>query len=93
MEPGDIAITGVKSLDPDAIYLLALADLPGGASIYISDNAWTGSSLKTNEGVMKVSNNILISFLLLEVVLMSSSPGLGCDFIAGNTNRGYCERF
>jgi len=54
MEYGDIAIIGMKSSDPDAVFLLALADLPGGSVIYMSDNAWTGSSLKSNEGVLRL---------------------------------------
>mmetsp|Transcript_2274 Transcript_2274/g.4306 ORF Transcript_2274/g.4306 Transcript_2274/m.4306 type:complete len:561 (+) Transcript_2274:701-2383(+) len=55
MQNGDIAIIGIKSLDPDMIELLALSDLPGEAAIFITDNAWTGFALKSNEGVKKLN--------------------------------------
>eukprot|EP01082_Thalassiosira_pseudonana_P005729 g5445.t1 g5445 contig2:553941-556609(-) len=54
MTAGDVAVIGVKSTDPDAITLLATADLPPGATVYITDNAWTGYELKTNEGAIKL---------------------------------------
>ncbi len=58
MQGGDVAIVGIRSLDPDMIVLLALSDLPGEAAIFITDNAWTGFALKSNEGVKKVGTKI-----------------------------------
>jgi hypothetical protein len=54
MTSGDVAVIGVKSTDPDMVALLATADLPAGATIFITDNAWTGYELKTNEGAIKL---------------------------------------
>lgn len=39
---GDIMVTGFRSDNPDAIVFVALYDLPEGATLYLTDNAWTG---------------------------------------------------
>eukprot|EP00586_Coscinodiscus_wailesii_P007074 CAMPEP_0172491482 /NCGR_PEP_ID=MMETSP1066-20121228/22324_1 /TAXON_ID=671091 /ORGANISM="Coscinodiscus wailesii, Strain CCMP2513" /LENGTH=497 /DNA_ID=CAMNT_0013260555 /DNA_START=192 /DNA_END=1681 /DNA_ORIENTATION=+ len=51
--PGDVMLTGVRSSNPDAVAMVALKDLPGGMELYMTDNAWTGSNFKTNEGTVK----------------------------------------
>ena len=82
MEAGDVAIIGMQSLDPDMIVMLALAELPGGASIYITDNAWTGYELKSNEGVKKVrpqeseTNELSFSASTLETPILTCLTGL-----------------
>ena len=39
---GDIMVTGFRSDNPDAVVFVALYDLPEGAALYLTDNAWTG---------------------------------------------------
>ena len=39
---GDIMVTGFRSDNPDAVIFVALTDLPEGAILYLTDNAWTG---------------------------------------------------
>lgn len=51
---GDIMIVGFNSDNPDEVALLALDDLPSDAIIYMTDNAWTGSELKSNEGIIQL---------------------------------------
>lgn len=84
---GDVAIIGMRSSDPDTVSLLALADLPGGSSIYMTDNAWTGSSLKSNEGILRVS---LYFDIVCDSLKWCSSSIL--IFTARNTGRGHCTR-
>lgn len=52
---GDIMIVGFNSDNPDEVALLALDDLTYGAIIYMTDNAWNGSELKSNEGIIQVT--------------------------------------
>jgi endonuclease I len=47
---GDIAIIGYNMDDPDAVKFVPLVDLSAGTVIKFTDNAWTGTALKTNEG-------------------------------------------
>ena len=35
-------VTGFRSDNPDAVVFVALYDLPEGATLYMTDNAWTG---------------------------------------------------
>jgi endonuclease I len=50
--PGDIAILGVNTDDPDRMDFVALADIPEGTVITFTDNAWLSASgpFNTNEG-------------------------------------------
>jgi endonuclease I len=52
---GDVQIISVTADNPDAVVLVALADLPAGLELYMTDNAWTGTDFASNEGTMKVS--------------------------------------
>mmetsp|Transcript_20392 Transcript_20392/g.31191 ORF Transcript_20392/g.31191 Transcript_20392/m.31191 type:complete len:645 (+) Transcript_20392:279-2213(+) len=53
MKPGDIMFTGFKSDNPDVITLVALENIPPSLNIYMTDNAYTGSFLRSNEGTVK----------------------------------------
>lgn len=48
-------IGGYNSDDPDGVAIAALADVPGGAVLYLTDAAWTGTRFKTNEGIRSLS--------------------------------------
>lgn len=55
LEPGDVVIFLVNSDDPDLVALFALEDITKDVgSLYVTDNAWTGSELATNEGTLEV---------------------------------------
>ena len=47
---GDVMVVAVNSINPDMIAIVALNDLPGNLNLYMTDNAWTGSTTLTNEG-------------------------------------------
>jgi len=52
LEPGDIAILGFQSDNPDKFAFIALTNILGGTEIKFTDNGWTGSALYTNEGTL-----------------------------------------
>lgn len=54
LSPGDVQVVSVSADNPDAIMLIALEDLPIGLEIYLTDNAWTGSDFRVNEGTVMV---------------------------------------
>ena len=53
--PGDVMVVGMNSENPDLVALIALESLPGNFEIYLTDNAWTGGSFRTNEGTKKLT--------------------------------------
>ena len=53
--PGDVMVVGMNSNDPDMVALVALRSLPGELSIYMTDNAWTGTKFRSNEGTLKLT--------------------------------------
>ena len=55
LNPGDILFNLVNSMDPDTVEFVTLEDLPGGLELYLTDNAWDGSTFLSNEGIVKVS--------------------------------------
>lgn len=52
LKPGDIMIVTVNSDGSDGFDVVPLVDLAAGTVISFTDNAWTGSALKTNEGTV-----------------------------------------
>ena len=52
--PGDFYIFLLDSLDPDAIAIFVLNDLPQGLVLYLTDNAWTGTQFQATEGTYSV---------------------------------------
>jgi len=50
---GSIMVVAVTSDNPDTVALVALEDLLEGASFYMTDNGWTGTEFRTNEGTLK----------------------------------------
>ena len=57
LKPGDIMLTGFKSDNPDVITIAALQNIPSSLDIYMTDNAYTGTLLRSNEGTVKVCSN------------------------------------
>ena len=55
LKPGDLFITAFNTDNPDDVTLVALTDLPAGATIYVTENAWTGTKFRTSEGTISVS--------------------------------------
>ena len=48
-------VIAVNSDDPDMVALVALTDLPQNLQLYMTDNAWTGTSFRTNEGTLRLT--------------------------------------
>lgn len=47
---GDVAFTGYQSTAPDKVSFVLLKQVDSGTVLTVSDNAWNGSALTTNEG-------------------------------------------
>lgn len=55
LEVGDITIALLNSDNPDSFSMFVLTDIEATVgSIYVTDNAWTGSEFATNEGTLKL---------------------------------------
>ncbi len=54
---GDMAFTGYQSVTPDKISFVLLKTVDAGTVLSISDNAWSGSALTTNEGSSIITFN------------------------------------
>jgi hypothetical protein len=52
-------ITAFNSDNPDAVAIVALNEIAAGATLFMTDNAWTGSAFRTNEGTLKVRDHIM----------------------------------
>ena len=53
LDPGDIAIVGFNSDNPDDFAFVALTDIASGAEIRFTDNGWqAGGSFRSNEGTL-----------------------------------------
>jgi len=55
MFPGAVMIIGVNSDNPDVVSMVSLTRLVAGTKLYITDNAWTGASFRSNEGTMMMT--------------------------------------
>jgi endonuclease I len=55
LSPGDVMVVAVNSDDPDLVALVALEEIRKGVKIYVTDNAWTGTAFRTNEGTLKLT--------------------------------------
>jgi endonuclease I len=63
LQPGDVFIYVVESDDPDGVGFMALEDIPAGLDLFMTDNAWTGTTFLSTEGVVKVrKDNTLASY-------------------------------
>jgi endonuclease I len=51
--PGSMAVIGVNSMNPDEVGIVALADVPAGVTVYLTDGGWDGAGLRRNEGVAR----------------------------------------
>ena len=76
--PGDVMVAAVQSDNPDIVTLVALADLPSGLAIHVTDNAHDGiQSFKTNEGT--------VSLILPENVEAGTVFGYGPGLLYGSS--------
>ncbi|GMI45994.1 hypothetical protein TrCOL_g4237 [Triparma columacea] len=53
LDLGDLAIVGYNADAPKSVQLLALTDIPSGASFYLTDNGFLGNSFRGGEGTLK----------------------------------------
>lgn len=55
LSPGDVMVVALHADNPDVVALVALTDLDQATTVYITDNAWTGSSFLQNEGTLSLT--------------------------------------
>lgn len=61
-EAGDFAFVFVNSVDPgDELSLFLFNDVPAGMKLYLTDNAWTGSTFQSDEGSLEVSGRFCVA--------------------------------
>ncbi len=85
LEVGDLSIMGYSGTNPDKFSFMLHSDIPAGSVITFTDNAFNGTSLTSNEGVVVWTspNRVLpsgtvvtISIPLTNTVVVDSSNGL-----------------
>ena len=54
LNAGDIFFTQVRARDPDQVILFFFEDLPGGLTIFLTDNAYNGEGFENTEGILEV---------------------------------------
>lgn len=69
LSPGDVAIIGLQSDNPDEVIFVAFESLPPGLELYMTDKAWMGTSFRDNEGIQKV--RVLTEFFLFFFVVVA----------------------
>jgi len=52
LQAGDVMVVAVHSDNPDLVALVALTDVAAGTRLSITDNAWTGTAFRRNEGTL-----------------------------------------
>jgi len=55
LSAGDVMVVTMNADNPDVVALVALSDVSEGTDLYMTDNAWTGSSFRANEGILKLT--------------------------------------
>jgi hypothetical protein len=73
LRSGDIMTTQISSDDPDLVAFVAMTDLPAGLKLFVTDNAWTGSSFRDNEGTIMVRSMYCVTWLRLCALVAHSS--------------------
>lgn len=85
LEIGDISIIGYSGTNPDKFSFALHADVPAGTSLTFTDNAFNGTSLTTNEGVvvwtspnrvLNAGTVVTVSIPLTNTVVVDSTNGL-----------------
>jgi hypothetical protein len=71
---GDISIIGMLTDAPDGFSFVNWASIPVGAQLSFTDNAWTGTSLNTNENTL-VWQNTTGSAIAPGTVIVVTDPG------------------
>ena len=92
LDLGDLAIVGYNSdISPDEIAFVALAKIPVGQTIYISDYGWTGSAFSTSS----TTNGAITWTITTEVpagtllnVMISTGPTISGDLSTYGTVSG-----
>jgi len=54
LKPGSLMFIAFNSQNPDQFLFYAVDEIPAGATIFVTDNAWTGTKFRSNEGVLKI---------------------------------------
>ena len=55
VRPGSIMVIGVNSDNPDFVSMVALTNIAEGTKIIMTDNAWTGTNFRSNEGTVEMT--------------------------------------
>lgn len=85
IEVGDISIMGYSSTNPDKFSFMLHADIPAGSVLTFTDNAFNGTTLNSNEGVvvwtspnrvLNAGTVVTISIPLTNTVVVDSTNNL-----------------
>lgn len=89
---GSILFVAVNTDNPDDIALVTLANLSAGTTLYVTDNAFDGESLASNEGVqsLHISNNVLAGTVLVGLDPWENVRGSLALSASGETLLLYC---
>ncbi|GGX13203.1 T9SS C-terminal target domain-containing protein [Aquimarina muelleri] len=89
LEIGDLAVVGVNSdIAPDQLAIVALADIPSGETIYISDYGWDGANFNTSngsDGAITWTTTTLVPAGTLLNITISSGGTIGGDLATYGT--------
>ena len=58
IEAGDVYFTYVQANTPNEVVLFTFEDIPGEIKLYLTDNAWTGTSFQVDEGTLEVRGSL-----------------------------------
>jgi len=58
IEAGDVYFTYVRANNPNEVVLFTFEDIPGEMKLYLTDNAWTGTSFQVDEGTLEVRGSL-----------------------------------
>ena len=93
IEAGDVYFTYVQANTPNEVVLFTFEDIPGEIKLYLTDNAWTGTSFQVDEGTLEVRGLFFdfldwnLQFCSLLVLLQLTQFTVNFPFVCENACR------